>query len=110
MGKKEARSLSLSCLDMSNVDNIFYSKTASLKQGRVHWRFSLFLSEWQTHCSEKKEFRAMQVCYQRVLLSIEIVANASRQNQKALAKGSYLSYLRLCSWLSGDSGKCVVTL
>ena len=110
MGKKEARPLSLSCSDMSNVDDIVYSKMASLKQGRVHWRFSLVLSEWQTHCSEKKEFRAMQVCYQRLLLLVERAANASRRSQKVPAKGSSLSYLRLCSWSAGDSSKCLATL
>ncbi len=102
--------LSLSCSDMSNVDNIVYSKTASLKQGRVHWRFSMFLREWQTCHSKKKEFRATQVCYQRLLLLIETVANMSHWSQKVLAKGLSLSYLRLCSWSAGDSGKCVATL
>ncbi len=110
MGKKEARPLSLFCSDTSNVDDIVYSKMASLNQGRVHWRFSLFLREWQTHCSKKTEFRATQVCYQRLLLSIERVANALHRSQKVLAKGLSLSYLRLCSWSAGDSNKCVTTL
>ena len=110
MGEKEARPLSLSILEMSNVNDIVYSKTASLKQRRVHWWFSKFLREWQTRHSKKKEFRAMQVCYQRLLLLVERAANASRRSQKVPAKGSSLSYLRLCSWLAGDSDKCITTL
>jgi len=88
MEKKESRPLSLSSLETSNVDDIVYFKTASLKQGRVHWWFSKFLGEWQTRHCEKK------VCYQRLLLSIERAAHASRRSHKVSAKGSSLSFPR----------------
>ena len=81
MEKKESRPLSLSSFETSNVHDIVYSKMASLKQGRVHWWFSKFLGEWQTCHSEKIDFIASQVCYQRLLLSIERAANASHQSQ-----------------------------
>jgi len=94
--EREARPLSLFCSDTSNIDDIAYSMMASLNQGRVHWRFSLLLSE-------QKEFRAMQVCYERVFVD--------RDSGKCiLVKGLYLSYLRLCFWSAGDSGKCVANL
>ena len=106
MGKKESRTLSLSSLETSNIDNIVYSKTASLKQGRVHWWFSKFLGEWQTRHSEKIDFIASQVCYQRVLLSIERAANASRQSQHCSGEGIVFKL----SEIAGDSGKHVASL
>jgi len=83
---------------------------------QLHWSKAGFIGgspcSWVSgkHIAAKKEFRATQVCYQRVLLPIEITANALHQNQKVLVKWLYLSYLRLCSWPAGDSGKCIATL